>query len=1106
MLVACLVITLLATTVKSTSAQASMSFLLPDTNTSNTDSGVCMDRQIPYADTIHKEEYRVGVLAIRGFEAAYKEFNTTFSDYLTATAGARFSNTRNGQPIKFTMVPLNFLSLFDDVELATNTAGAEGVDFIYVNPSAFSCIESEYGANTLVSQISRRVVGGQVYQLTKFGGVIFSRADNEEVNEVEDLRDKVIAAASISGLGSGQMQFRLLQQRGLSYIQDPKQLVFTSNQGKVVNGVLQGKFDVGFVRTDQIERTKDALTGELVNTSDFKIINGFFPTLDDKPFPFKSSTTLYPEWNLASLSHVDNDVALEVQKAMLAIQDHSAVGAGLDTCYKTANCTQADESFDVGCMKECTRQLDPELLNRCDTTPALASLALSAKQSGKYTGWRSTLSYMELRNMQEETNFIRKQDDGSNACIRSAEIVDAVVCPPGHFRKTEDQVLNGCSDAGLECADGFQCLCKPCVKAFDVDILPMSAANMVEDFNGTACPKFTICGQVSQTQSLIFRVVDNKERAQPNIRVRALHDKFTEDLKVIKSTEFNHTYYFSFDAFDSRAGIVILEVFADGEQIAESPLRLEVTERACAVETGDKLREADDVGNCVCSDGSHDIGGKCVANSTLIPSIVVPLVFLVAVGVYLYIEHKQKQADAGWRVKPGELIFEEPPEILGRGTFGLVIKAEFRGTQVAVKRVIPPRVINKEKKEGMAWLNLNTLLGEGDTTALSDVKIPTEQPTVELDFSGVIGRPFEEGNSTTDEVDVESGMFTVNSSKGSIQQGSRGSVGSISRKSLFGNGSRGSSFFDFDNLDAQEDSSKKNQQTEKKKSDDNVGLEPGGMHTVLGTSQPEQENTPPVRGVLRQLSKCSVGSLRSLGSFGASECLSPVRTPKSPVRHVNDIDLLVAKEETRNDTDLHVSMALSMSGTVSGSMMTSGRKGQASDSWKKRLQASLFGEGDEFEHLKQDFVAEMRHLSKLRHPCITTVMGAVISKKSEPMLIMEFMDHGSLYDLLHNESMIVDGELVLPILRDIAQGVRFLHAANPKVIHGDLKAANVLVDSKFRAKVSLGSVLFIDRLLNALFSNLLCFVLYLRFRSPTLVCLKRRKLVLLEHHCGWLLR
>ena len=34
--------------------------------------------------------------------------------------------------------------------------------------------------------------------------------------------------------------------------------------------------------------------------------------------------------------------------------------------------------------------------------------------------------------------------------------------------------------------------------------------------------------------------------------------------------------------------------------------------------------------------------------------------------------------------------------------------------------------------------------------------------------------------------------------------------------------------------------------------------------------------------------------------------------------------------------------------------------------------------------------------------------------------------------------MVLEGELLLPILQDISQGVRFLHAADPQVIHGDL--------------------------------------------------------------------
>lgn len=64
------------------------------------------------------------------------------------------------------------------------------------------------------------------------------------------------------------------------------------------------------------------------------------------------------------------------------------------------------------------------------------------------------------------------------------------------------------------------------------------------------------------------------------------------------------------------------------------------------------------------------------------------------------------------------------------------------------------------------------------------------------------------------------------------------------------------------------------------------------------------------------------------------------------------------------------------------------------------------------------------------------------------------MDHGSLSDMLQNETMVLDGEHIFPILLDITQGVRFLHSANPAVIHGDLKAQNILVDNRLRAKVA----------------------------------------------------
>ena len=484
-----------------------------------------------FDDTRHKKLYRVGVLAIRGFDAAYEEFNKTFTDYLTLTAGQRFD-----PPIEFEIKPLNFISLFSDVEESI-------VDFIYVNPSAFSCIESEYTARSLVSQISRRSVGGETFALKKFGGVIATRADRDDIDSIYDLEGKVIAAASISGLGSGQMQFLEMQRAGMSYINDPKQLVFTSNQGNVVNGVLSGDFDVGFIRTDQIERSKDA-DGNPVNVSDFKIIEPRTNYIDGVEFPFTSSTPLYPEWNVAALDHVAEDVSREVQTAMIALAQHASVGRAIRECRSNHNETFCETADLI---------LDQDQETRCDTTTEVSLMALEAMEKGKYSGWQTTLSYMQLRSMQEGTGFIR-QDEGTNIwrCIRSKEIYDAITCPEGYYRKSKEEVSSSCPNRGLECKEGFQCLCSPCT---------------------------------------------------------------------------------------------VIETCYDGVTIR----------------------------------------GDCVPYKVFLPALLVPMFAVIFVLVHLYVAYKRKLADSVWEVKEKEVKFDNPPTVIGVGTFGYVLMAEYRGTQVCAE-------------------------------------------------------------------------------------------------------------------------------------------------------------------------------------------------------------------------------------------------------------------------------------------------------------------------------------------------------------------------------------------------------------------------------------
>ena len=89
---------------------------------------------------------------------------------------------------------------------------------------------------------------------------------------------------------------------------------------------------------------------------------------------------------------------------------------------------------------------------------------------------------------------------------------------------------------------------------------------------------------------------------------------------------------------------------------------------------------------------------------------------------------------------------------------------------------------------------------------------------------------------------------------------------------------------------------------------------------------------------------------------------------------------------------------------------------------------------------REQFVCEICSLVKLReHRNIVCVMGAVVKGTERPKVVLEYMERGSLFDLLHNNAQPIGGQLIHNILSDVIQGVRFLHNSNPMVVHSDIK-------------------------------------------------------------------
>jgi len=177
------------------------------------------------------EQVRIGVLAKRGAEQALAQWAAT-ADYLgTKVEGYRFE-----------LVPLDF----DAIGLAV--ANGE-VDFILANSGFYVEFEARYGVSRIATL---RNFGGE-NGYTQFAGVIFARSDRADLDTIETVVGHRFSAVQTNSLGGFLMAWRELHHIGIDPFSD-SELSFAGTHDEVVYAVLQGRADIGTVRSDTLER------------------------------------------------------------------------------------------------------------------------------------------------------------------------------------------------------------------------------------------------------------------------------------------------------------------------------------------------------------------------------------------------------------------------------------------------------------------------------------------------------------------------------------------------------------------------------------------------------------------------------------------------------------------------------------------------------------------------------------------------------------------------------------------------------------------------------------------------------------------------------------
>ncbi|XP_054824515.1 proline-rich receptor-like protein kinase PERK4 isoform X1 [Prosopis cineraria] len=167
-------------------------------------------------------------------------------------------------------------------------------------------------------------------------------------------------------------------------------------------------------------------------------------------------------------------------------------------------------------------------------------------------------------------------------------------------------------------------------------------------------------------------------------------------------------------------------------------------------------------------------------------------------------------------------------------------------------------------------------------------------------------------------------------------------------------------------------------------------------------------------------------------------------------------DELKVVKEVSEGTFTYEELALATKGFAKGNLIGEGGLGYVHKGVLpngKTIAVKTLKEGG--SHGLEPFQSESEAIARVHHRHLVLLLGFCISREKR-MLVYEFVPCYNLEHHLHGKGVpLVSWPRRMQIAVGIARGLTYLHEdCDPRIVHRNIKAANVLIDESFEAKVA----------------------------------------------------